>query len=316
MLEGFIIGLSLTILIVLLIIFILKTKEINRLTLELKKLNSEGKIEKLRLSLPNKNIENLIVEINTLIDDKRKMENIYKEKDMELREAIANMSHDLRTPLTSIMGYVYLLNDDKLDKEERKEYLKIIEKRSLVLNDLITNFYGLSRIQADQYEIKFEPVNLELVLGEIIAAFYETLDYKFGEPEINIEEGLGPVLGDKQALNRIFTNLIENIIKHGEGEVKISLKKKNKYIVMEFSNKAEELEPKDVNRIFEKFFTKDRMRTGQNTGLGLAIVKLLVEKQGQKIEAKKVGNRLVINIIWSLESQKDLDFWKNRKINF
>ncbi|EOU1651396.1 sensor histidine kinase [Clostridium perfringens] len=300
--EGFIIGLSLTILIVLLIIFILKTKEINRLTLELKKLNRDGKIEKLRLSLPNKNIENLIVEINTLIDDKRKMENIYKEKDMELREAIANMSHDLRTPLTSIMGYVYLLNDDKLDKEERKEYLKIIEKRSLVLNDLITNFYGLSRIQADQYEIKFEPVNLELVLGEIIAAFYETLDYKFGEPEINIEEGLGPVLGDKQALNRIFTNLIENIIKHGEGEVKISLKKKNKYIVMEFSNKAEELGLKDVNRIFEKFFTKDRMRTGQNTGLGLAIVKLLVEKQGQKIEAKKVGNRLVINIIWSLES--------------
>ena len=300
--EGFIIGLSLTILIVLLIIFILKTKEINRLTLELKKLNSEGKIEKLRLSLPNKNIENLIVEINTLIDDKRKMENIYKEKDMELREAIANMSHDLRTPLTSIMGYVYLLNDDKLNREERKEYLKIIEKRSLVLNDLITNFYGLSRIQADQYEIKFEPVNLELVLGEIIAAFYETLDYKFGEPEINIEEGLGPVLGDKQALNRIFTNLIENIIKHGEGEVKISLKKKNKYIVMEFSNKAEDLESKDVNRIFEKFFTKDRMRTGQNTGLGLAIVKLLVEKQGQKIEAKKVGNRLVINIIWSLES--------------
>lgn len=300
--EGFIIGLSLTILIVLLIIFILKTKEINRLTLELKKLNREGKIEKLRLSLPNKNIENLVVEINTLIDDKRKIENIYKEKDMELREAIANMSHDLRTPLTSIMGYVYLLNDDKLDKEERKEYLKIIEKRSLVLNDLITNFYGLSRIQADQYEIKFEPVNLELVLGEIIAAFYETLDYKFGEPEINIEEGLGPVLGDKQALNRIFTNLIENIIKHGEGEVKISLKKKNKYIVMEFSNKAEELESKDVNRIFEKFFTKDRMRTGQNTGLGLAIVKLLVEKQGQKIEAEKVGNRLVINIIWSLES--------------
>lgn len=300
--EGFIIGLSLTILIVLLIIFILKTKEINRLTSELKKLNREGKIEKLRLSLPNKNIENLIVEINTLIDDKRKMENIYKGKDMELREAIANMSHDLRTPLTSIMGYVYLLNDDKLGKEERKEYLKIIEKRSLVLNDLITNFYGLSRIQADQYEIKFEPVNLELVLGEFIAAFYETLDYKFGEPEINIEEGLSPVLGDKQALNRIFTNLIENIIKHGEGEVKISLKKKNKYIVMEFSNKAEELEPKDVNRIFEKFFTKDRMRTGQNTGLGLAIVKLLVEKQGQKIEAEKVGNRLVINIIWSLES--------------
>ena len=162
--EGFIIGLSLTILIVILIIFILKTKEINRLTLELKKLNSEGKIEKLRLSLPNKNIENLIVEINTLIDDKRKMENIYKEKDMELREAIANMSHDLRTPLTSIMGYVYLLNDDKLDKEERKEYLRIIEKRSLVLNDLITNFYGLSLFYFKNPFCKFSILSAKALL--------------------------------------------------------------------------------------------------------------------------------------------------------
>ena len=277
--------------------------EIKQVTIQLQDLKNDVTSNQVIRTSTQFNIsKNLCNEINSILTIYRKRNVINKKKELMLNQEITNISHDLRTPLTSIMGYVYLLNDDKLDKEERKEYLKIIEKRSLVLNDLITNFYGLSRIQADQYEIKFEPVNLELVLGEIIAAFYETLDYKFGEPEINIEEGLGPVLGDKQALNRIFTNLIENIIKHGKGEVKISLKKKNKYIVMEFSNKAEELEPKDVNRIFEKFFTKDRMRTGQNTGLGLAIVKLLVEKQGQKIEAKKVGNRLVINIIWSLES--------------
>ncbi|MDZ5253462.1 HAMP domain-containing sensor histidine kinase [Clostridium sp. LIBA-8841] len=298
--DLFIIGLLSAILIIVVINLIFKKREINKITLDLKRLNREGKTEKLRLGVPNKNIENLIIEINKLIDDKKEKEAIYKEKDMELRDAIANMSHDLRTPLTSIMGYVYLLNDENLKEDEKREYLKIIEKRASVLNGLITNFYGLSRIQADQYEITLEPIKLEIVLGEIIAAFYETLYEKFGEPEIEIEEGLNIVLGDKESLNRIFTNLTENIIKHGEGEVKISLRKEKNNIIIEFSNKAEALEAKDINRIFEKFFTRDRMRTGQNTGLGLAIVKLLVEKQGQKIEAKKVGNRLVINIIWSL----------------
>lgn len=297
----FIIGLLLAILIVVIINLFLKIKEINKITLDLRRLNREGKIEKLRLGVPNKNIENLVIEINKLIGDKKEKELVYKEKDMELRDAIANMSHDLRTPLTSIMGYVYLLNDENLSEDERKEYLKIIEKRASVLDGLISNFYGLSRIQADQYEINLEPVNMELVLGEIVAAFYETLDYKFGEPEIKIEEGLKTVLGDKQALNRIFTNLIENMLKHGEGEIKISLRKEKNNLIIEFSNKAEALEDKEINRIFEKFFTTDRMRTGQNTGLGLAIVKLLVEKQGQKIEAEKVGNRLVINIIWSFD---------------
>ena len=296
----FIIGLLLAILIIVIINLILSKREIKKLTLDLRRLNKEKKIEKLRLGVPNKNIENLVIEINKLIDDKKEKESIYKEKDMELRDAIANMSHDLRTPLTSIMGYVYLLNDENLKEDEKREYLKIIEKRASVLNGLITNFYGLSRVQADQYEITLEPIKLEIVLGEIIAAFYETLYEKFGEPEIEIEEGLNIVLGDKESLNRIFTNLIENIIKHGEGDVKISLRKEKNNIIIEFSNKAEALEAKDINRIFEKFFTRDRMRTGQNTGLGLAIVKLLVEKQGQKIEAKKVGNRLVINIIWSL----------------
>ena len=296
----FIIGLLLAILIIVIINLILSKREIKKLTLDLRRLNREGKTEKLRLGVPNKNIENLIIEINKLIDDKKEKEAIYKEKDMELRDAIANMSHDLRTPLTSIMGYIYLLNDENLKEDEKREYLKIIEKRASVLNGLITNFYGLSRVQADQYEITLEPIKLEIVLGEIIAAFYETLYEKFGEPEIEIEEGLNIVLGDKESLNRIFTNLIENIIKHGEGDVKISLRKEKNNIIIEFSNKAEALEAKDINRIFEKFFTRDRMRTGQNTGLGLAIVKLLVEKQGQKIEAKTVGNRLVINIIWSL----------------
>ncbi|MGG5461409.1 sensor histidine kinase [Clostridium sp. B9] len=270
----------------------------------MKKINKSEKIESLRIETPNRNIEKLTEEINYILKNNRLREEEYKEKDRILREAIANMSHDLRTPLTSIMGYVYLLNDNSIGDNERREYLGIIEKRAEVLNGLITNFYGLSRVQADQYEINLEPVRLGYMLGDIVASFYETLESSFGEPKIEISEGLEKVIGDKQAINRIFINLTENMIKHGEGDVRISLKKEKNKIITEFSNKASLLEEKDIKRIFEKFFTRDRMRTGQNTGLGLAIVKLLVEKQGNEIQAFKRGEDLVIKILWNIEVDK------------
>lgn len=295
----FIIGSLFIILISLSINLFLKDKAIKRLTYSLRNIRSKESRENLRLGSPSKSLENLVEEINIITKENKNKEEEYKKKDLELRDAIANMSHDLRTPLTSIMGYVYLLKEDELSEKEKNEYIGIIEKRSEVLNDLITNFYSLSRIQADQYEVKLEPVKIELILGEIIAAFYESLYDNFGEPTIEIEEEIGVIAGDKQCLNRIFTNLIENMIKHGEGNVKISLREKNNKIITEFSNKATFLKDKDVHRIFEKFFTIDRMRTGQNTGLGLAIVKLLVEKQGHNIEAEKNEDRLIIRIIWN-----------------
>ena len=120
------------------------------------------------------------------------------------------------------------------------------------------------------------------------------------EPKIDIDENIPLINGDKSATNRIFTNLIQNILKHAEGSLKIKLKSFDKYILTEFSNDAKELSEEDAKRIFERFFTVDRMRSGQNTGLGLAIARELIEKQGHIIYAKKDEDKLIISIRWVL----------------
>lgn len=275
-----------------------RNKQIEGLTKKIKKINESNTNEIITISSPNKNIENLSFEINNILKSKGDMECKYKELDLELRQAIANISHDLRTPLTSIMGYIQLLKDENISKDDREEYINIVEKRSYVLKNLISSFYDLSRLQASEYDLEIEKVSLHDILCEIIAAFYNDIENKGLEPVVEIEESNALVLGDKIAINRIFTNLIQNILKYGKGKVKIVLKEEKDYIVTAFSNEENEIKEEEVNRIFERFFTGDRMRTGQNTGLGLAITKILVEEQGNKIFAEKKDNILTIKILW------------------
>ena len=283
-------------------LLILRRNEVKVITKKLKYINQNYSQtnELIRSSYPNINIENLLVEVNKTLKLNREIQSKSKELDLEIRQSIANISHDLRTPLTSIMGYIQLLNDKSISKDERAEYLAIIEKRSSALKDLISSFYDLSRLQANEYTIDIEKINLQSILCELIATYYEDFNNKKLEPEINIDENAPLIYGDKNAVNRIFINLIQNILKHAEGNLEISLKLEEKYIVTEFSNKAVELSEEDAVKVFERFFTADRMRSGQNTGLGLAITKILVEKQGHEIESEKKKDNLIIRIKWKI----------------
>lgn len=279
---------------------ILQNVEIKKLTKKLKKINENDTNEVLRISSPNKNLESFLCEINKTLKLKKSTEVKYKEMDLELRQAIANMSHDLRTPLTSIMGYIQLLEDDNILVEEKKEYIEIIENRSASLKGLISNFYDLSRLQANEYNFCIEKINISSILCNLLLGFYDEFERRGLEPKIDIDENIPLINGDKSATNRIFTNLIQNILKHAEGSLKIKLKSFDKYILTEFSNDAKELSEEDAKRIFERFFTVDRMRSGQNTGLGLAIARELIEKQGHIIYAKKDEDKLIISIRWVL----------------
>ena len=281
-------------------LLMLRRNEIKIMTNKLKKINVTDTNELLRISYPNSNIEELLLEINNTLKLKKEIKSKSKEMDLELRQAIANISHDLRTPLTSIMGYIQLLNDENISKEDHMQYLSIIEKRSKSLKHLISSFYDLSRLQANEYNIDIEKINLKSILCELIAIYYDDFNNKTLEPKINIDENAPLIYGDKNAVNRIFTNLIQNVLKHAEGNLEISLKVEEKYIITKFSNEAKDLSEEDASKIFERFFTADRMRSGQNTGLGLAITKILVEKQGNEIDAQKKDDSLVIRIRWKI----------------
>lgn len=284
-------------------LLILRRKEITKIQKKLEFINNNDTNSETKISYPNDNLQGLLTQINKILQIKKETEGKYKEMDMELRQAIANMSHDLRTPLTSIMGYIQLMEDENISNEERRQYLKIIKSRSENLKELISGFYDLSRLQAEEYAIDMEKINLGVILSELIATFYDELISL--EPKIYIEEKINLVYGDTTAVKRIFTNLIQNVLKHAEGKLRISLKEERSNIHIIFCNKSSKLSYEDAPRIFQRFFIADRMRTGQNTGLGLAITKELVERQGQKIWAEKKGDMLYINIIWNTIDSKN-----------
>lgn len=247
----------------------------------------------------DKDVENLVQNINLIFDSKKKVVAEKKKKEEELRASISNMSHYLRTPLTSIMGYLQMIKSEKTSESDKKEYMDIVEKRTKSLQKLISSFYGLSRIEGNEYNFNYKKVNLSNVLCENIAIFYNDFISNNIEPVIEIQEGIKEIISDEGAITRIFSNLIGNMIKHGENFVKISLKQENDIIITEFTNQATGLTQENVDKLFDRFYTVDNSRSDKNTGLGLYITKVLVEKLGYNIIANLKEDNLVISIIWN-----------------
>lgn len=246
----------------------------------------------------DKDVENLVENINLIFDSKQKVVAEKKKKEEELRASISNMSHDLRTPLTSIIGYLQMIKSEKPSEADKKEYMDIVEKRTKSLQKLISSFYDLSRIEGNEYNFNYKKVNLSNVLCENIAIFYNDFINNNIEPVIEIEEGIKEIISDEGAITRIFSNLIGNMIKHGGNYVKISLKQENDIIITEFTNKATGLTAENVDKLFDRFYTVDNSRSDKNTGLGLYITKVLVEKLGYNITVKLDNENLKIKIVW------------------
>jgi signal transduction histidine kinase len=249
----------------------------------------------------DKDIENLVISINDLYEESEQRYIKIKHSEDQIKKSIANLSHDLRTPLTSIMGYIQLIKSDRCSKQEKEKYLNIVDKRTETLRNLITSFYELSIFEASEYRFMLKSVNLENLLYETLALYYDEFTKCGIEPQINAEGNCPSIISDEKAVVRIFSNLINNIIKHGQGNVVINLIQEKNYLVTEFINNAEGLNEEDVKHIFDRFFTADLSRSDKNTGLGLSITKALVEALGNSIEADYSDGKLIIRVVWNLK---------------
>ena len=284
------------VIIVLVAIIIGYKREFRRINKEIT--NNLDEYVNIKTKSVDKDVEILVQNINLIFDSKQKVVAEKKKNEEELRASITNMSHDLRTPLTSIMGYLQMIRSEKASETDKKEYMDIVEKRTKSLQQLISSFYDLSRIEGNEYNFNYKKVNLSNVLCENIALFYNDFINNNIEPVIEIEEGIKEIISDEGAITRIFSNLIGNMIKHGENFVKITLKQENDVIITEFINKATGLTQENVDKLFDRFYTVDNSRSDKNTGLGLYITRILVEKLGHNIKANLKGDNLVISITW------------------
>lgn len=256
--------------------------------------------KRLRLSAPDRPVEELLAQINGLLEDRETETRQLREREESLRRQIANVSHDLRTPLTSILGYLQLLQGDTLDQEQRERYLQVVEGRARVLQELITAFYDLSRIEGGEYPLEIQPVDLRRRLEPLLASFYDDFQQAGFQVEVSLEDNLPPVLADPGAVTRVLTNLLSNALKHGSQSLSIRLEREGDCLVTTFSNDAPHLTQEDLPRVFERFYTGDQMRTGQNTGLGLAIVKALAQRMGHTAFAQLENGVFTVGVRWHM----------------
>jgi len=238
----------------------------------------------LKFSCPDKEFESFLISINHYLQFTRKERIKYLRREIEIRKEIENVSHDLRTPLTSILGYMELINQNALSD--------VVIRKSKSLQRLIGKFYDLSRLEANEYAFECKNVDIHKMLSELMLNSYN----EFEKKEINLNLNIGNrevnVLGDEDALERIFTNLVNNVFKYAANKLWISIEPEVDKVVVRFTNDTLQLTDIDVSHMFDRFYMKDEARTNQSTGLGLTITKLLVEKMDGNISAdlKEDGN--------------------------
>ncbi len=260
---------------------------------EITKQISENK--KLRISLSNKQIEKLAGIINEKNDLEQKTKvRIIQEKE-QLKHSIADISHDLRTPLTSIQGYLTLLKDCE-DKEEQEHYFSVIQAKTNYLTELLQIFYDLSLIESEDYILEIEKIDVNRIVTDCLIDKYNEL--KELTPTIKIENAPVWIIGNAVACKRIIDNLVTNAIRYSDDDIEIVMDADGIFTV---KNTTSELKNIDVNILFQKFYTVDTSRSNGNTGLGLYIVKeLLNEIEGGIKEISYKNNILTISVYFKL----------------
>ncbi|NEZ47133.1 HAMP domain-containing histidine kinase [Clostridium niameyense] len=259
--------------------------QLSNLIKQLSYINKNNTNKSITIGLLNKKIEVLSENINEIIDKKKQGEASKVKLENDLRQIIANMSHDLRTPLTSIVGYIQFLKLDNINEIERREYLSIAEKRAKSLEGLLNDFYELSLIESLDYKVNFEKINITRIVKESVLGKYSDFIGKDIKPNLKILTKNIFIIADKKLLERIIENLLSNCIKYAKDNIKIILREENNNILLKISNTTEELNKKDVEYIFDRFYMADKTRSGKGTGLGLSIAKGLIEKINGDIKA-------------------------------
>lgn len=227
----------------------------------------------------------LINDMNDILDeDKKRIEDVDRSM-VNIRETISELSHDLRTPMTSAGGYAEMLRSVDLTEEEKSRYLDVIIERQNTTNQLINQLYYYSRLKTDSVTLEQEELDLRRIVTSVIALYYVDFEKQNSEPEVDIDEKKMTVVGDKDGFVRIFSNIISNALSHGEGSYSISLKETDEGYRFTMANGASKMTKDDAEKVFERYFTKDAVRSSSNSGLGLTISKNLTERMGGSIKA-------------------------------
>ncbi len=232
----------------------------------------------------SRSFRRLAKDINEIIDSYDERHEKILREDKEIKDTLTNMSHDIRTPLTSLKGYFELL-DQTDDPEERKKYTNIIYGRIESLSEILETMFLYTKVSNVNFKISIDPIECSKIILETLFEYYDDFQDKGDEVDVDVEEGVR-ILGNEQSLKRIMQNLIRNSLVHGNGEVKLSVKsEEGKKVRISLENLLEEGQHPDPDKVFDRYYKGDASRHTGSSGVGLSVVKKLVESMNGDIRA-------------------------------
>ncbi|SDA44840.1 Signal transduction histidine kinase [Lachnospiraceae bacterium G11] len=228
-------------------------------------------------------------ELNEFIREKRQEKAAYTAKENAWKQMIANVSHDIRTPITSISGYFQLLNETE-DPEKRAEYVRIIRGRLDEFTAMLEEFFVYSASTSDDRKPSIESCNISRCVTESLFLYYDDIEKKLGSVKLDFPEKDVIAYAEEATLKRVFQNIIKNALTHGSGDFRVRLAAFPEKVTIIFENKTEEKLPENPNDVFERTYRADPARSTKGTGLGLCIAKEFTEKMGGSINALCIGD--------------------------
>ena len=236
--------------------------------------------QRIRMQSEMSPVNRLVIKINRIIE---KLQQVNKKSiinEESRKKMISNISHDLRTPLTSMLGYMELIfEDDSLDDDKRNEYLKVIYNKGNSLYGLMEEFFQVSKLDSEDIVLNFKKLNLSELIRQNIISFFSDIQKLKIQPKINIGENDIYFISDEKIINRILINLIVNIIKHGADatELGIDLEESERFILINVWDNGVGISSDEIDNIFDRLYTVEKSRSTslKNSGLGLTIVKKL-----------------------------------------
>lgn len=248
----------------------------------------------LHLPFPDCDLESLLRSINCTLDEIREERKRYAQRENEFQSQIEAISHDLRTPLTVILGYIKLLQTqvrNSSNANEQKEMLVTIERKARTMENLISQFYDYSRLSASDYNLELEEVDVRKILRETFTDNCLVLETANLEVRTNFPDYPIWVEGNKDALERIFSNLLQNAGRYAHTFLNLIIKSNGQVTYIIFENDTQELSAKDIPYLFERFYMKDNSRNQGGTGLGLTIAKYLAKEMNGELNAEIIESQ-------------------------
>lgn len=248
----------------------------------------------------SRSFRRLASDINEILDSYDERHEKILREDKEIKDTLTNMSHDIRTPLTSLKGYFELLEQTE-DPEERKKYSAIISGRIDSLSEILETMFLYTKVSNVNFKISIDSIECSKIILETLFEYYDDFQEKGYEVDVDVDEDI-KILGNEQSLKRIMQNIIRNSLVHGNGDVKLSVKKdadgKNVNIIID--NLMEEGINPDPDKVFDRYYKGDASRHTGSSGVGLSVVKKLVESMNGDIKAVVSDGRFKIVMVFKM----------------